>query len=425
MSKETPTPKEPEQEGAFTRLLNYIKSSRPVQATLELGNSIIESKAVKYAQEKFGEFQETAAYKVLTGRAVGTAISLTFGSMALAGVGLVALPVAIVGMVAIGVGIVVDITTIRGSRQLHQENEIVVKHRAAKSKQDVFLKLEPDLAKALEKDLYHPQREGKRSVTQRYIEDSVIDSSTLNYGKAALKSSISAVAATAKAVGSGNPVSMATTAVTTAFGMYSEASTTHQIVGKQLENQRNIDAERNKPDTPGYDNRKELKAATREQRIQTMALEKLITEKPNKETYPPTGSFRHGTPEQIQNRFKAIKEEVAAKEKAVNTSRHPVVAFARSVGKDILRTYNPFSKFTTPEKLVVPEHTPLSKAVEKHGAPQLPKQKESAKEVSVAHTKTLHSIKKDLAPHKVESKRHRANSTPPKPKTTNEKGITK
>lgn len=392
----------PKPDGEFVKLLNQIKNSRPVQSGLTAFNYV----------------QKTAPYKILTVRAVGTAVGITFGAMALAGIGTVAFPVAIIGIVATGIGIIIDVTTVRGSRQLHQENRLLVKNRTAKNKQDLFLKLEPNLAKALENDLYYPAREGKRSVNQRYIKDAVIDSSILNYGKAMLKNSIGSVATIAKAIG-GNPFSILKATVTTAIGMYTEGSATFTIAGKQLENQQNIDAERNKPDTPGYNNRLELKAATREQRIQTMALEKLITEKPNKEIYPPTGTFRHGTPKQIQNRFRTIKSEIAATEKAINTTRHPVVAFALSIGKDVVRTFNPFSKYTSPQNLVVPKHANLTKAVEKHESPEFSTyNKENAKGISTNDAKTLHGIKKEVATHVAQSKGGTAKHHPPMPETS-------
>lgn len=50
-------------------------------------------------------------------------------------------------------------------------------------------------------------------------------------------------------------------------------------VQNQLKTQ--IDSERNKNDTPGYNNFTDLRQATRSQRIQTMALQKLITDKVN------------------------------------------------------------------------------------------------------------------------------------------------
>jgi hypothetical protein len=425
MSKENQPPGAPEPEGAFTKLLNYIMNSKPVQTGIELGNSIKDSKAVKSGIELFNYVETTAPYKILTGRAVSTTLSIITGSLAFVGISAAALPVAIIGIVAVGVGIIIDVSTVRGSRQLHQENEYLTKNRAAKSKQDLLLKLEPGLASTLEKDLYHPEREGKRSINQRYIENSVIDQSTLNFGKAMLKNSLGAIVDTAQAVGSGNPFNILKTTATTAIGMYSEGFTAFQISGKQLENQKNIDAERNKPDTPGYNNRKELKAATREQRIQTMALERLITEKPNKETYPPTGTFRHATPEQIQNRFKVIKAEIAAKEKVVNTSRYPVVAFARSVGKDIVRTFNPFSKYTAPEKLVTPEHSNLTKAMEKHERPSVSTGKENVKGVSTSDVKALDVIRKDVAPHTAESDSRGTKRHSPKAKTTSDRGFTK
>ena len=307
--------------------------------------------------KQFDYIKETKAYKIATSNALSRTISIVTSALVISSVIVASGPAAIAGLVAVGIGAAVDTFTVRGSRQLKKENGLLVKNRAAKSKQDYLLKLEPKIAAALEGNLYKPLRSKQTSVTERYVrESSPLQSNFLGFGKAVLKNVVSTVTSLSQAILTANPIQITYKAVQATWGLYSETTKNITIDDKRLEFQKQIDNERNKPDTPGYNNKRDLRIATRNQRIQTMAIQALIID----------GSYRKATPEQIKTHYLQIKARIENTEKAIKEARNPVIKLIRSVGKDFIRAHNPFSKYYSPATLKVTPDSKLTVSMEKY-----------------------------------------------------------
>jgi hypothetical protein len=128
------------------------------------------------------------------------------------------------------------------------------------------------------------------------------------------------------------------------FGIEAEAKVSVDKIRDNLKRQ--IDSERDKPDTPGYNNITDLKIQVREQRIQTMALKELVRDK----------NYSSMSPEQIKATFTGIKERLAASEKTIGTSRNIFVRGAKAIGsviKDFGRGQSPYSRVNNPKEIVV------------------------------------------------------------------------
>ena len=288
-------------------------------------------------------------FKILTGSAVMRAVTLV---TILAGVTAAAVPANILGLTALAIGVTMDTVQTYNLRKTRTEHSLLKKNRNARSKQEAMLYIEPKLAEALGDELYRPERGNEKSMGARYNENPQLAPGS--FGKAMIVNSISSVQTVATAVTAPTLTNIGKL-LWKIKGLYSD--TQKHITKKQvgLEFKREINAERAKPDTPGYNDITELGIKTREQRIQTMAISKLMT----------NGNYRTSTPEQIRAEFKGIKQEIASRERAYQNYRG-VVNTTKRVGEAFLRAHNPFSGYTDLEKLrdSKKKDTPLTKAVE-------------------------------------------------------------
>jgi hypothetical protein len=128
------------------------------------------------------------------------------------------------------------------------------------------------------------------------------------------------------------------------FGIEAEAKVSVDKIRYNLKKQ--IDLERDKSDTPGYNNINDLKTQVREQRIQTMALKELVRDK----------NYSSMSPEQIKANFTRIKEKLAASEKVIVTNRNVFVRGGKaivSVIKDFGRGQSPYSRVNNPKEIVI------------------------------------------------------------------------
>ena len=130
-----------------------------------------------------------------------------------------------------------------------------------------------------------------------------------------------------------------------------------RTVQKQLKTQ--IDQERDKSDTSGYNNIRELRQATITQRIQAiMALQKLTTDK----------DYWTMSPAQKKTKFQEYKEQVSQTEKAIGVYNN---IFARglkkltSLIKDVGRAHDPFSEFNYPDKIRIDKHSNITAKIDK------------------------------------------------------------
>jgi len=322
--------------------------------------------------EKFEETKPGKVFTVTTGIAVSRVVSIVLASLTIAGLvspvgpGL-AIAIGVIGLTTVAVGIAMDTARTRATRQLQKENRLLVKNRTARSTQEQILKLEPSLNQILEGELYQPLTSGKKSIKERYIATPSDKSAKLKIaegvGKAFLQHSLRIFPIILEAV----VTSGATLLRSLGFFALSVATDSrHNISISTVQNQlkTQIDSERNKSDTPGYNNFTDLKQATRSQRIQTMALQKLITDE----------QYWTMSPDQKIAKFKEIKEDIAKTEKAVRIPKNIFTKGAKlftSVLKDMRRTHNPFSEYNAPSKIKIKKHSGLTKAIEAQAKKEL------------------------------------------------------
>ena len=285
----------------------------------------------------FNYVKDSAAVKIVTGSAVGRAIGVV---TVLASATVATVPATVVGLGAIAIGATMDTIDTRTLRLLRKENSLLTKNRNAQDRQNELLKNEPILSRILEDKLHVPSRTNQTSLTKRYIDTTPNSSVNISsYGKALLKNSIDVVKNVSSAVFAPSIIGAGKVGKA-AFGLYGESKkqATKEEIGLQFK--QNIDQERNKPDTPGYSDLIELAQATREQRIQTLAIQKMVNE----------GSFRGATAEKVIAAFETAKQEVLKTEKVIQDSRG-VVGTVKSYGKDFIKAHDPLSKYNNLDQL--------------------------------------------------------------------------
>ena len=249
------------------------------------------------------------------------------------------IPAAIIGLTSIAIGAGMDTIQTYNLRRSKKEHSLLIKNRNAKSKQDQMLELEPKIANALKNELYIPERKNKRSVTERYRKLREEKVSPSSWGKALFKSSISAIKTVGAAIAQPGVVSIGKIALSIK-GIYGEAN--KQLTKKQIgrEFKAGVNSERDKADTPGYDDLTELAEKVRKQRIQSLAIQKLII----------SGKYRTASQKEIRAEFQQLKQDIEKTEAAV-VSRRGIINKTRIMAKSFVKAHNPFSKYTQLDKL--------------------------------------------------------------------------
>ena len=319
-----------------------------------------------FKETKLGQFVQ-----LITSNAVFRAITIVTCSAAIAGLTAIvpiSIGLAIAGLVSVGIQVVVDTYQVRSVRKLEKENNLLIKNRTGKTVQDYLLKLDPKLATILKDDLYQAERDSeKKSIKERYIDQT--------NAKMGLKSTLKTVAqygvdATSNviAAATGNVVSVIK-AGGSAVTLISEGVEKVTIDATRKKFKQQIDEERNKQDTPGYNNLMELRQELQKQDIQTRTLRQLMTDK----------SYWNMSDKEKLNKFKEIKNEIANKEEKLlsNTDNFVVRGFKTlgSIIKDIGIAHNPFSKYNVSDKLKVEGNIALTKMIEVDKKNQIERQK--------------------------------------------------
>jgi hypothetical protein len=275
-----------------------MEPTEPIEESIDVSKSwfqrILDSKFVTAifklsdkAGKKWEKFEDTKlgkAFTIGTGVAVSRVASIVLASLTIAGLvspasPAVAIAIGVIGLTTVAIGVIMDTARTRATRQLQKENQLLVKNRTAKSIQDQIFKLDPSLNEILKDELYQPITTGKKSVKKRYIrERSATIEVAKDVGKAFFKQGLNIVSTVLEAVTTkGVNIVKAVGSFILSLATESRHNMSIRTVQKQFKTQ--IDQERDKRDTPGYNNFKDLRQATRSQRIQTMALQKLITDK--------------------------------------------------------------------------------------------------------------------------------------------------
>lgn len=306
--------------------------------------------------ERVSKVRNSKIVKIATSSAVSRGISIAFaatgitlGALSLSGVSIgaaagfilapqIAIPLAVASLGVVAIGVAIDTYMVRKTRQLHSENKHLSRHCIAKDVQDKILEQNPELSKALENELYTPEREGKKSVSKRYIENknSTKKSLASNIFLNSLKVISAGAVSLIEGIVSRNPVKVVKVVASSTIGLGSSISGSMSMSAKRNEFRENIDSLRDRSDSPGYDNLKELKIAARKQKIQTLALKELV-EDPDYKNY---------SNEQIKEKFKIIIEKIEKTEKAIQSEYRLI-----NIVKNFVIAHNPFSKYNDPTKL--------------------------------------------------------------------------
>ncbi len=319
------------------------------------------------ANKKWEKFENTKPGKVFTigtGVAVSRVTSIVLASLTIAGLASPASPViataiGVIGLTTVAIGVVMDTARTRATRQLQKENQLLVKNRTAKSIQDQILKLDPSLNEILKGELYEPITTGKKSVEKRYLTQSSAKVEVAkDIGKAFFKQGLNIVSTVLEAIATrGVNIVKAVGSFILSLATESRHNMSIRTVQKQLKTQ--IDQERDKSDTPGYNNMRELRQATRTQRIQAMALQKLTTDK----------DYWAMSPAQKKAKFQEYKEQVTQTEKAVSIPTNIFtrgIKKLRSLIKDVGRAHDPFSEFNYPDKIRIDKHSTITTTIDQH-----------------------------------------------------------
>lgn len=299
---------------------------------------------------------QTHFFKIATSNPVSNALAITFAILALAGVTATPFGPAIVGVLSavaftsIAIKVIVSTIQARQLRHLEKENKLLVKNRDAKNAQDRLLEDNTKL-NLLENQLFNPEttRAGKKSVNTRLVKNaSKSEIIAKSVGRAFLKQGLDIALAVANSIataGIGLAIKIANIiAVFFSFGLDARATANLEVVNYNLRQQ--IDSERGKKDTPGYNNIQDLMAQVRKQRIQTMALKELIYDK----------DYNSWNDDKIQKKFTEKKDEICATEKEIIASRNILIRGARALGgviKDAASGQSPYSRVNNPRGIVI------------------------------------------------------------------------
>lgn len=326
------------------------------------------SKLLHKASNKWDQFGNTTPgkfVKITNGLAVSRITSVVLASLTIAGLlspasPAIALAIGIMGLASVAVGIVMDTARTRTTRLLQKENKLLVDNATARNVQDTILKANPKLKETLGDVLYSPDLgENKKSKTKgsatKHSKRFMIGEQV---GKAFLKHAIKLALIVLKAIVT-TGANILKEIGKAAINLLVETNTNLSINTIRAEFKQQIDQQRNNPATPGYDNLTELKQITRLQRIQTMALQQLVTD-------PKYGTMNDA---EKKTAFQTYQQNIEQKVKAMSAPKNIFVKSITtmwSIIKDGGRAHNPFSEYNNPSKIKIDRPPELKKAVQKH-----------------------------------------------------------
>ena len=292
--------------------------------------------------------KDSTVVKIATGSGVGRAIGVV---MVITAATVATIPATVIGLASIAIGTVMDTVQTRSLRLARKENLLLTKNRDAKDRQDSILRKEPLLANALDDILADnlaknlkvsktiPNLDDQSSPAKNTKNAAKQTISISAYGLAMIKNSISTVKDMLNVVANPSIINIAKVGKA-AYGIYGESTNqaTKEEIGFKF--QQRINQEKRKSDTPVYDNLVELAVITKEQRVQALALQKLVD----------SGSFRIANPQKIRTLFEEARQEVLLTEKAIK-DKSGIIGTIKSYVKDFARAHNPFSKYNNLDQL--------------------------------------------------------------------------
>ncbi|MDP5110766.1 MAG: hypothetical protein NWP47_05235 [Rickettsiaceae bacterium] len=279
----------------------------------------------------------TTPVKYATSSAVGRTIGV---ATTIATVTAATIPAAAIGITSVVVGAGIDTAQTRNMRFLRKENKLLIKNRYALESQAEMLKNNPRIASALSDELYKPNREGKLSTTERLAPNPKEHGFNLTgFGKAIFTKSLEIGKRSVETVFNPSIMNVGKLA-NDAKGLVGEGLKQGRREDKMRQLKVQIDAEREKTDTLGYDNIDELAENVRTQRIQTLAIKKILLDK--------NINLENMSSDQIREKFNEAKIEVETTEKAIQSELTPM-----SYVRDFVRAHQPTGKYRDMDKIEI------------------------------------------------------------------------
>ena len=320
---------------------------------------------IKEAYEWFKKTRLGKLYQLVMSNAVTRTMTVATCALALAGVAtlgpLIPAGLAIAGLVSVGLKAAIDTYHVRSVRKLEKENNLLIKNRTNKTIQDYLFKLDPELKNTLQNDLYISKRdEQKKSVKTRYSSNPQnLWSKIKSVLKAVVQNTLDWTTDITTAATTGNVAKMVQVGVGGVAGLVSDSLERLTIDGVRKQYKKQIDEERDKHDTPGYNNLRELDHDLQKQEIQTKTLKALISDK----------SYWLMPPKDKLTKFTELKDTIAKEHNAelLKSRGNILVRAIRNIGsviKDVGISHNPFSKYNSSDKLKVEGNIALTKLIE-------------------------------------------------------------
>lgn len=308
----------------------------------EAYNKAAESTFVKENYARYDKAMRNPVVKMLTSNLLSRSIGVVFITTAALGITAGGWPVAGAAIGALAVGMAIDTAVVDKTRRLYKEAKFLHRHRKAADQQKLILKQNPHIEEALANKLYKPKEEGK-SKDKRLSKDA---SSASRYGKSyaggLITSAIGFASTIVGAALSHSPFQAAQAAGGVAGSALGYGSTYSTLSEKREDFRKYIDSERDKKDSPAYDNLLDIRKAAREQKIQTMVLQELSKDP---EIMSPTCDA-----EKIQKKFDEQKAKIESKEKAI-IYRNNALYRTSQVVKNFFHAHNPLSEYSEPDKV--------------------------------------------------------------------------
>lgn len=267
-------------------------------------NSRNAQKLYDLTSEQIEKVQNSYAYQIATSPGIGR----TMGVYALAGA---SAPGMILGATSLAIGAGMDTMLVNTTRSVKHEHSKLVQYINAKTKQDYIMDdIAPQLKNDLSNVIVQHDREGKKSLTDKYKVNGVNWSKATSWGKTIIENGQDIIDSAQECAQKANVTNAALFSYNL-YGMYDTKKEHFEISAFNNQMKALINGLREHPQAPGYDNIQELDTKTREQTIQTQAIIELAQRE----------DFMSSSPEQLASNFLEIKSNLEKSTKEVKNSQ--------------------------------------------------------------------------------------------------------
>ncbi|MCC8417598.1 MAG: hypothetical protein LN588_03715 [Rickettsia endosymbiont of Bryobia graminum] len=344
LNVKSPKPSEEDFLAQFTKNGEIIK---PKSRIRRFFSSISNSAIVNKVKSSVSWLLSTKVRKILTGKAVGSAITIVFATVTLSTVFPSSAPIvfsmAAVSLAAVAVQAVYDTYKTRSLRKLATESNLLVKNRGYIDKQQQLFKIDPSLEKVLYKQIVTKDIKDKQDKYKvDYTKEAVNGIKKVLVGNIP---SIASTVASASTAATGNVVNILKTIKdgtmlvgSLSYAGYSEKKGIDLITAFKI----NINNELKNQNIIDYKNLQELGKIVKTQEIQTMAMVELMRDK----------DYFRLTDQQKIEKFEKYKTNIAELKKGEDVKKEGYL-------DDLVKAHNPF--YEQPNKLS--EYTGLTKGM--------------------------------------------------------------